>query len=313
VALGHVPPDANDVKLNAMRKNVAQDLVINEHFQGYRHTAIAQSGVWLDKFPKLPKDIAGHDWRALYAMLGEDDGGQGFDSHDFGSAGEEGEDGDGVANAELAAVQAEEIARQAARHCKLRGLDSAIPLQIKVALERPKKTHMQLVREILQRFVASSRDTKKRLTWRRVSRRLGHVARGRLSARLPRVAVAIDSSGSMVDDKTLALLSEVVAAVCAVAETVEAVVGDTEVRATGVLTASNVARVLPDIMRGGGGTTLQPLLTHLAQSGRYDAVLLLTDGACDVLSAHQPTCGVIVPGGHDAPGLAMNVHLTGAT
>ncbi len=321
VALGHVPPDEQTTKLNKMLTNVAMDLVINEHFQCYRGSAIAKQGVWLDRFPKLPQNIRDLDWREIYSRLMEQAEqsaqqaeGQGFDDHDSKPGeGEEGEGDDSFSNemlGDLAKARSEEIARQAARGCQIRGKDSNIPQQIKILLERPAKPYIQLVREMLQKFVMSSRDTKKRLTWRRVSRRLGAISRGRLSARLPRVAVAIDSSGSMVADKAIIdLIGQAVAAVCAVADTVECVVGDTEVRASGTLTPGNVGAVLPEIMRGGGGTVLQPLLSFLADSGRYDAVILITDGMHETLDPPQPTVSLVVPGGVDSPGIGRSVHL----
>jgi predicted metal-dependent peptidase len=324
VVLGHVPPDEATKQLNHTLVNISMDLVINEHFKVYRGTELAKQGMWLDKFPQLPQSIQDLDWRTIYEKLMEgaqqvQGSGQGFDDHESfskgdgeagqsndGKGGEGEQPGAGMSNtdlADLAKAQAEEITRNAARHCKVRGLDSAIPAQIRIALERPKKTHIQMVRELLQRFVMSTRDTKKRMTWRRTSRRLGAVARGKLSARLPRVAVAVDSSGSMVDDATINLMGQAVVAVCAVADRVDVVVGDTEVRAQGTVTAANCMTEFPKLVKGGGGTTLQPLLDRLQADGSYDCVLLITDGACDLLVPGQPTVALIVPGGQDAPGV----------
>jgi predicted metal-dependent peptidase len=54
---------------------------------------------------------------------------------------------------------------------------------------------------------------------------------------------------------------------------------------------------------------LQPLLDRLVEAGRYDAVILVTDGYCENLQAKQPTVALITPGGVDAPGLRQSVHL----
>jgi predicted metal-dependent peptidase len=325
VALGHVPPDEMTKQLIPILVNVAQDLIINEHFPQYRGSAIGQDGQWLSMYPKLPQSLQDLEWRKLYDLLTlemqEQAKGKGFDDHSFASdgdnPGQQGKPGDGdgegeaptLSNGELAKVQAEDIARQAARHCQLRGQESGIPQQIKVMIERPKKTHIQMVRELLQRFVTSSRDTRKRATWKRTSRRLGPIARGRMSARRPNVAVAVDSSGSMCNPETIELMCQAISAVCAVADEVTCVVGDTEVRAETKLTPGNVATEFNKAMLGGGGTTLQPLLDRLVEAGRYDAVILVTDGYCENLQAKQPTVALITPGGVDAPGLRQSVHL----
>jgi predicted metal-dependent peptidase len=308
---------------NHVLVNISMDLIINEHFAVYKDCKIAKEGMWLSRFPKLPQNVRDLDWRTIYDKLMEEaeknqQQGQSFDDHSFESDGDgEGQAkpgggaGDTLSNADLADLakaQAEEIARNAARHCQIRGQGDSIPQQIKVMIEKPLKPHIQLVRELLQRFVQSSRDTKKRLTWKRFSRRLGPIARGRMSAKRPCVAVAVDSSGSMTGQETVDLIAQAIAAVCAVAEDVNCVVGDTEVRASGKLTPANISVEFPRIMQGGGGTTLQPLLNHLAESGRYDAVILLTDGYCESLEAQQPTVALIVPGGQDAPGV-KSVHL----
>lgn len=319
VALGHIPPDEQVTKLNKMLVNISMDLVINEHFQCYRKSAIAKTGMWLSSFPQLPQNIKDLDWRTIYQILMDSaekpEEAAGFDEHGSPDSGDEGDDKEqgSFSNqmlSDLAKARSEEIARSAARSCQIRGKESNIPQQIKILIERPLKPYIQVVRELLQRFIMSSRDTKKRLTWRRVSRRLGAISRGRLSARLPRVAVAVDSSGSMVGDPaTIDLISQAISAVCAVADSVECVVGDTEVRASGTITASNIGTVLPEIMRGGGGTVLQPLLEFLAESGRYDAVILITDGMHENLDPPQPTAALIVPGGVDSPGIGRSVHL----
>lgn len=323
VALGHVPPDSDIKQLKLPLVRIAADLVINEHFREYQNTALGKTGMWLNKFPMLPQNIADQDWRSIYNLLDEALGEQpeqdGFDSHEFGEGGapgnpgdDKGEDGKGLSNGdlqELAKAEAEHMNRVAARHCQMRGAESNIPHQIKIELERPKKTHMQMVRELLQQFVMSSRDTKKRATWRRVSRRLGHIAKGRLSARLPKCAVAVDTSGSMCGQETIDLMAQAVSAICAVADSVEVVTGDTSVRARGKITAQNCIAEFPKLVVGGGGTTLGPLLEALKESGNYDCVILITDGYCESLTALQPTIGLITPGGVDAPGLKKSVHL----
>jgi predicted metal-dependent peptidase len=316
VALGHVPPDSDTMQLNKPIVNVAMDLVINEHFREYQQTELGKGGVWLASFPMLPQSIADQDWRGLYALLmqeaqkqAEQAGAQGMDDHEFGG---EGGDEEGLTNAdlqELARAETENINRVAARHCQMRGADAAIPKQIRIELERPKKTHMQTVRELLQQFVMSSRDTKKRMTWRRVSRRLGPIAKGRLSARLPKCAIAVDTSGSMCGQDTIDLMAQAVSAICAVADSVEVVTGDTSVQARGKVTAQNCITEFPKLVVGGGGTTLTPLLEALKESGNYDCVILITDGFHEALSPLQPTIGLIVPSGVDSPGLKKSVHL----
>lgn len=321
VALGHVPPDADVMQLNKQLVNIATDLVINEHFTQYKDTVLGKTIMWLENFPMLPQNIKDQDWRSIYQLLmaeaQEQQQGEGFDSHEFGDGQQpkDGEGEDGGSNGgivELARVEQENVNRIAARHCQLRGQESSIPQQIAIELAKPKKPYIKMVQEILQRFVLSSRDTRKRSTWRRVSRRLGAVAKGRLSARLPKVAVAVDTSGSMCNEETITLMAEAVSAVCAVADIVEVVCGDTEVRSRGCVTSRDCITKFPGLVQGGGGTTLQPLLERLKADDSFDCVILITDGYCEVLDAVQPTVALITPGGVDAPGLKRSVHLQAA-
>lgn len=338
LALGHVAnPDPQ--RTNHALRNVAQDIVINEMLRELRASSrpLVDDGWWLDKVNgpngepcMLGTDINTLTWQDIYDRITlaynnqpdkspGADGQGGFDDHDkpqpgdeFGDAPGDKQEGQARAQAlgDLVRAQADEMAANAVRACQQRGTESQIPQAIQIHLHRAPPPYSEQIRKLLQQFVASSRDSRKRLTWRRFSRRLGSVAKGRLSARRPKVAVAIDTSGSMMGTETLDELTKAIAALCEVAESVDAVAGDTAVAASATgITPKNIAHVLPGVFKGGGGTTLQPLLDHLAKEGHYDCVVLLTDGFHETLNPLQPTVALTVPGGVPSPGLAQSLSL----
>lgn len=99
---------------------------------------------------------------------------------------------------------------------------------------------------------------------------------GRLRAPVPRVAVAIDTSGSMGDEELSRAVAETVGVAKAVGAHVDMYSCDAAVHAAApVKSFADVKRNL----RGGGGTYFQPVLDALARArNKPDVLIYITDG-----------------------------------
>lgn len=100
----------------------------------------------------------------------------------------------------------------------------------------------------------------------------------RLRRPVPRVLVAVDTSGSMGEEELTRAVAETVAVAKAVNAQVDMVAADAKVQGVArVRSAVDIARAL----KGGGGTLYQPVLDHAVQSKpKYDVVVFLCDGGC---------------------------------
>lgn len=146
-------------------------------------------------------------------------------------------------------------------------------------------------------------------TWSRVSRRQAGVGWGvgrpvvpATHAPQPKVAVLIDTSGSMGSDTLAAALSEVSGVLDAVGANVTVAVCDADVHGMKeVRSVQDAAKLL----KGGGGTDMTPGMKAFAEKKPMpDVLVILTDGYIGAgFMQHEPPYRVIwiVIGGNDLP------------
>lgn len=123
-------------------------------------------------------------------------------------------------------------------------------------------------------------------TWSRVSRRQSGVGWGvgrpvipATHAPTPRVACALDTSGSMGSELLAEALAEIQGVLMAVGAQVTFVVCDAEVH--GVKQIKNIQDAAK-MMKGGGGTYLEPAVKAISElKDRPTIAIVLTDGYCD--------------------------------
>ena len=117
------------------------------------------------------------------------------------------------------------------------------------------------------RRAATSARGRQDYSWSRLSRRTSPLPRPGATRPIPRVALIVDTSGSMVADG---------AAVIAQAEAIASAAGTLSVIACDAAVTSRGSR-LPRSWRGGGGTDLRVALADRA-CARADVIVVLTDG-----------------------------------
>ncbi|MEQ1571766.1 MAG: VWA-like domain-containing protein, partial [Myxococcota bacterium] len=164
------------------------------------------------------------------------------------------------------------------------GLDPGLHAAVLGAVERHRSTLDW--RRALRTFAASSRRTVVRPTLKRRSRRYGTFPGTRIR-RLHRVAVAIDTSGSI----SLALLHTFfaeVAAMSAAGTEVVVVECDAAVQKVWAYTGQP-----PEEVHGRGGTAFEPVMRWLhGDVGRFDGLVYLTDGKGPAPTT-RPPCAVL--------------------
>lgn len=128
-------------------------------------------------------------------------------------------------------------------------------------------------RRVVRLFTASSRKTRMVNTLRRRSKRYGSYPGIRVR-RHHRIAIAIDTSGSICDDDLSAFFSEI-HAIHRQGATITILECDAAVQRTYPYRGKT-----PDVVGGGGGTAFDPVFQWLSQQHRspYDACIYLTDG-----------------------------------
>jgi predicted metal-dependent peptidase len=143
-----------------------------------------------------------------------------------------------------------------------------------LGLELIKKEKNRLLQSAVMSFLASQKQTEKKTSWRRPSRRyIGQ--KGRIRAKNQSILLAIDTSGSMLDPDTLKKMQSVVSSAMSYEYNIDLVLGDTQKRDF----QTNIKKLRidkTDLFKGGGGTQLKFIAEQYTQKD-YDGILILTD------------------------------------
>jgi predicted metal-dependent peptidase len=148
-------------------------------------------------------------------------------------------------------------------------------------------------RETLRAFFDGGAATRE--TWSRPNRRFigaGLYLPGREREGVNRVAMLVDTSGSMDDIALAAIGVEMQAALDEnIIDELVVVYGDTRVTRVDTYRSGDEAEFDP---RGGGGTVLAPLFKHVADEVDASLIVCFTDGEIDVDSTHdEPACPML--------------------
>lgn len=343
VALSHVFDFSNGT--NKKLANISMDILINYFIPELRNktAAIAKDCLHFSQFPQLDEKIfKEYSWEKIYDILrtsilenqgkdgnkgkgginiGQLDGMKSMDEHMECEAGEVEQETkrslDGKANGEgegqsddhvkaTPEQQMEALKYQAAKRTyQDHGLESIPPYALQY-LDNAGPVSVDEVDAVLQSFVNVIRMGDRTRTFKKPSRRFGALAKGRMKPRKPKLAILVDTSGSMGD--AAAIILKISAKVLSSCEEVRLVAGDTRVHTDAEITSRTSKDDILALLKGGGGTILQPLFDQL-ESDSYSGVVLITDGYADKVVTKFPARALIVPGGHDMPGV-KSVHLT---
>ncbi len=148
-------------------------------------------------------------------------------------------------------------------------------------------------RETLRAFFDGGAVTTE--TWSRPNRRFiggGLYLPGRERDGVNRVAMLVDTSGSMDDVALAAIGVEVQAALDEnIIDELVVIYGDTRVTRVDTYRGGDEIEFDP---RGGGGTRLMPLFDHVANEVDASLIVCFTDGEHEITSAHaEPACPVL--------------------
>jgi len=165
-----------------------------------------------------------------------------------------------------------------------------LPYQVREAITAAQARRQSSTdwKRVLRLFGASSRRTRIVSTLMRQSKRYGTHPGTRIQ-RLQRIAVALDTSGSM-DAETLSLLFEEVHALWRRGADIEIIEVDDVVQRVYPYTGR-----VPESVQGRGGTCFDPTFEHLLrlpQQRRVDGCIYLTDGYGPMPSV-RPPCKVL--------------------
>ncbi|MCA9493304.1 MAG: hypothetical protein KC621_25410, partial [Myxococcales bacterium] len=165
------------------------------------------------------------------------------------------------------------------------GLDPGVLSSVLAALERRKATLDW--RRVLRMFAASSRRTVVTHTLKRPSRRYGTLPGLRIR-RFHRLAVAVDTSGSIREEDLQAFFVEIDGIWRSGSEVV---VIECDAKVQG---AWRYEGRHPGAVHGRGGTDFEPVMRwlHRAEVGRFDALVYLTDGMAGAPGT-RPPCPVL--------------------
>lgn len=193
--------------------------------------------------------------------------------------------------AERADVDAkwERVVREAASLARKRG---DMPGHVTREIERNDHPPQDW-RETLRAFFDGGAQTTE--TWSRPNRRFiggGLYLPGREREGVNRVAMLVDTSGSMDDIALAAIGVEVQAALDEnIIDEVVVIYGDTRVTRVDTYRSGDECEFDP---RGGGGTRLMPLFEHVANEVDASLIVCFTDGEHEITSAHEePACPVL--------------------
>jgi predicted metal-dependent peptidase len=197
----------------------------------------------------------------------------GFDEHFKGSV----EQDDGLGGGETEAMQKlleetmGEMQEELEETVKAYGKKSQQFEQISDGIIKSKKN--LTFNKAIQQFMQSKKAHTTKPTWKKTSRRFGSQFKGKVKTKKQRILLALDTSGSMMNDDTIAKMKSIVAAALAYELNVDLIAGDTELRNK----TENLSKTFDfSTVQGGGGTELSFMFKMLDSS--YDGIVVFTDG-----------------------------------
>jgi predicted metal-dependent peptidase len=249
--------------------NIAADLEINDDILKDR-IPLPKEGIWPSKFG-LPENLLAEEYYDRFPVQEIEIGEMDLDPRGDG----DGEGEGGLSEAQLDVIRrrvAEAVAEQARRQ----------PGSVPAGLERwarellsPSIPWQKVLSSLVRGALLRARGRQDyRLDGRNRRQSLSPVVLPRLRSPEPRILVLIDASGSVQDQELGQFLAEIAGIVRAIGAGVDVASGDTELQSfeRGVLDPRKVR------VRGGGGTDLGEILTQVRGKGRWDLVVVLTDG-----------------------------------
>jgi predicted metal-dependent peptidase len=273
IAYRHLDIWAHLAEQDADRANRAMDFVINLPIND-RHSR--------DGFVKMPPDgcldeaYRGMDTAQVFKLLagngGGKGGGGGFDSHDWAGASKR------TPQQQAAlAKQVESSIRQGGIFASKAG--GAVDRKL-IDMLSPKIRWQDALREFAANTVAGSDYS----SYRNIDRRLmsqGVVLPATYTDQVPRVVIAVDSSGSIQDKELVAFISETVSVCESVApDMVDLLYWGSHVAQHELYTKGNYAGMAQATKpKGGGGTSPSCIHEYLADKGIQPCcIIILTDG-----------------------------------
>jgi predicted metal-dependent peptidase len=225
----------------------------------------------------LDRRFKGMNTKQVFDILKEEGfGGDGFDEHDWDGAKELSEEDKKVLEREIdQAIRQGQITDQ-----KLNGKGAGGMNRELADLLEPQVDW----REVLREFIKSVCNNKDTSSWRRVNRRFlsSDVYMPTLiGERVGRIAIGIDTSGSIGGSELNAFLSEVQSIAKDVnPQQVDLIYWDSEVAAHEEYTECDVPNIVRSTKpRGGGGTDPTAMMHYLKEKGiKPEVIIMLTDG-----------------------------------
>lgn len=273
--------------------NIAADLVVNQYVAGHQLPAGA---VRLSDFRELslpPHESLDYYFERLKAASrqmsivlpeGVFDSHEGWFSQSPGMA-----DGDGASGfGSLEETLLDEHLRSAYRKHLDSRLQGRLPGEIEAAL-RDVEARMSPTldwKTLLRQFASSSRSTGIAFTKKRISRRFGTRPGIRIQRR-QRLLVAIDTSGSIGDDRLTDFFTEIDAIW---RQGADIIIIECDAR---TYEPYPYQGQMPEKVKGRGGTDFDPVFQHINQSPEsYDGCIYLTDGHASTPTI-QPRCRLL--------------------
>lgn len=297
VALGHLWRMG---QRDPQKWNAATDYAINDLLTSYCAEVKTAGKITPWALPKdvlLDPQFSGMSSEEIYRLLpdgGEDGDGAGAGPGQFEAPKEDGPDGAEAKDAQALEEEWTIAVTQAAQAAKMQGNCPGSVARLVEELVTPKVPW----REVLREFVR--RTAKDDFSWRKPNRRYGATTAGGgarvmlpslYSERLGRIAVAVDTSGS-IDQETLAdFQGEVQAALdeCR-PEGIEVIVCDARVHRVQNFEPGDAVRI--DAV-GGGGTDFRPVFEHLQDAGEDPECLIFFTDLAGTFPAVEPEYPVL--------------------
>lgn len=271
VLLGHVHKRGTAYKINHQLANVAMDCAINQHIEGLPTTAITLK-VMQENYGLSMK--SNQTFEYYFDAIRESPNVQHVEDttgHDFG---------DGAMD-EMGSTQASAAIAKAAQDA-MRASKGNVPQHLQQALGDLLKPAKVPWERHLRNLIASAPIVEKRNTRKKVHRRFDLEQPGKKKKRKPKIAVCVDSSGSVSNEAFNAFIVEAIgiSKSCAVMWLLDA---DSEVQHVKKITGKAKPSEL-NKRHGNGGTAYQPAITK-AMSLKVDIIIYFGD----MDSADHPT------------------------
>jgi predicted metal-dependent peptidase len=287
---------AAEQKANPLIWNLAGDLVINQMILA-SGCKIVQGAVIPDTF-KVPPGLTVYEYYNLLLKQAKKItvnvccGSAAGNPHPIEGSRKEGKEGRSKAEIEVLKRQ---VAKDIQEHAKKNGkLPAELARWADAILTPPKISWQQKLRALARQSVAYSAG-KVDLKWGAISKRQWGIGLGNnlpilpsYKAPIPRVAIAIDTSGSMSEKDLISAVSEAKAILDQTSGSVDLIVCDAEVHAHRKI--KNVSEIKKSL-KGGGGTDFNPVFEGLKRE-RPDVLVFATDG-CGPAPASAPSFKVI--------------------